>query len=111
MQSSERNSDRDGAMRPDPTDHAAWDKRHPFSLGAPRRRKPAECIKEGVYKAVDPDHPELVLDSVCRAQSLGNVASLSIILKDGVYDRCAKREDPLARLRDHSIWERADVRP
>ncbi|KAI0526159.1 hypothetical protein F5B22DRAFT_145947 [Xylaria bambusicola] len=62
-------------MRPDPTDHAAWDKRYPFSLAALGRRKLAERAKESVCKAAVPDYPEPVFDSVRRPQSPVSIAS------------------------------------
>ena len=74
-QSGGKNSNQDGAICPNPTDHIAWDRAHPFSLMAVRHRKLAQRAKESAYKATDPDHPEPVLDSVRRAQSLGSAAS------------------------------------
>ncbi|TGJ84457.1 hypothetical protein E0Z10_g4337 [Xylaria hypoxylon] len=74
-QSGGKNSNRDGAMCPDPTDHAAWDKRYPFSLAALGRRKLAELAKESACKPAVSDYPEPALDSVRRAQSPGSAAS------------------------------------
>ncbi|KAI0398693.1 hypothetical protein F4802DRAFT_592419 [Xylaria palmicola] len=61
-------------MRPNPTDNAMWDKRHPFLLAALKRRKLAKRTKESTCKAVGPNYLELILNSVRRPQSLGSAA-------------------------------------